>query len=55
MHFWCPLFAFGEKGALKKGKYRSAEGESPGKMNDRVPRVHDTHMRNGYIETVLSV
>ncbi len=28
-------------------------GENLLVMDDRVPRVHDTHMRNGHVETVL--
>lgn len=33
-------------------KYRTAAGEPPGEMNDRLPWVHDTHMQKGHVTTV---
>ncbi len=49
---WFPRFAEGETGEAKREKYRSAEGEIHGVMNDCGTRVHEKNMRKVQVETV---
>ncbi len=50
-----PVSPSAKQGHHKENQYRSAEGETQGVVNDRVLHVHDQHMREVHVETVLAI